>query len=77
MTAKKSTKTGVGKYFSGWPEYIPLCSDEAVYLMLEYCPAGRLWDVVKPLGELFCKFNLHCDPSVLIVPIGQGIWDSL
>ena len=32
MTAKKSTKTGKnfrgrgGKYFSGWPEYIPLVS---------------------------------------------------
>ena len=23
--------------------------DDAVYLMLEYCPAGKLWDVVQPL----------------------------
>ena len=22
---------------------------DAVYLMLEYCPAGKLWDVVQPL----------------------------
>ena len=25
------------------------CIDDAVYLMLEYCPAGKLWDVVEPL----------------------------
>ena len=43
--------------------------------MLEYCPAGRLWDVVKPLGELYCKFNLHCDPSALLTNqyrLGKG-----
>jgi len=31
---------GLVKYFE---------TDDAVYLMLEYCPAGKLWDVVQPL----------------------------
>jgi len=26
-------------------------TDDAVYLLLEYCSAGRLWDVVKPLVD--------------------------
>ena len=26
-------------------------TDDAVYLLLEFCTAGRLWDVVKPLVE--------------------------
>jgi len=35
-----SYMVGLLKYFE---------TDEAVYLMLEYCPAGRLWEVVQPL----------------------------
>jgi len=44
--------------FKGHPGYSRSCLqdtlyilDEAVYLMLEYCPAGRLWDVVQPLVQ--------------------------
>lgn len=35
-----SYMVGLVKYFE---------TDDAVYLMLEYCPAGKLWDVVQPL----------------------------
>ena len=33
--------------------------DEAVYLMLEYCPAGRLWDVVQPLVQQQLQHHLQ------------------